>query len=91
MQKFDIKLKSINMTIYLKDGEEISKFLAFIGASKSVLKFEEIRVQRNMNNKILTVQEWIDIENIFDNVSYNSCSWYYSFHSLRANPFEFCT
>ncbi len=39
-------------TIYLKEGEEISKFLAFIGASKSVLRFEEIRVQREMNNKV---------------------------------------
>ena len=39
-------------TIYLKEGEEISKFLAFIGANKAVLKFEEIRVQREMNNKV---------------------------------------
>ena len=38
--------------IYIKDGEEISKFLALLGANKSVLKFEEIRVQREMNNKI---------------------------------------
>lgn len=39
-------------TIYFKEGEEISKFLAFINANKSVLKFEEIRVQRDMNNKV---------------------------------------
>ena len=39
-------------SIYLKDGEEIAKFLALIGACKSVIKFEEIRVQREMNNKI---------------------------------------
>lgn len=39
-------------TIYIKEGEEISKFLAFIGANKAVLKFEEIRVQREMNNKV---------------------------------------
>ena len=38
--------------IYIKDGEEISRFLAFIGASRSVLKFEQIRVERNMNNKV---------------------------------------
>ena len=48
----NIKLKNINTNIYIKDGEEISKFLAFIGASKSVIKFEEVRVQRYMNNKI---------------------------------------
>ena len=52
LSKHDISVKSMNKSIYIKDGEEISKFLAFIGASKSVLKFEEIRVQREMNNKI---------------------------------------
>ena len=41
-----------NKTLYIKDGEEISKFLAFIGANKSVLKFEEIRVNHEMSNKI---------------------------------------
>lgn len=53
---FDIKSNIVNKkneyAIYIKDGEEISKFLALIGANKSVLKFEEIRVQREMNNKI---------------------------------------
>ena len=39
-------------SIYIKDGEEISKFLALIGASKGVLKFEEIRVLRDMKNNI---------------------------------------
>ena len=52
MEKNDIYLKKKGNIIYIKEGEEISKFLAFIGASKSVLKFEEIRVQRNMNNKV---------------------------------------
>lgn len=41
-----------NCSIYSKDGEEISKFLAFIEASRSVLKFEEIRVYRDMRNNI---------------------------------------
>ena len=53
---FDIKSniieKNNEYAIYIKDGEEISKFLALIGANKSVLRFEEIRVQREMNNKI---------------------------------------
>ena len=39
-------------SIYSKDGEEISKFLAFIEASTSVLKFEEIRVYRDMRNNV---------------------------------------
>lgn len=38
--------------VYIKDGEEISKLLALIGANSSVLKFEEIRVLRDMKNNI---------------------------------------
>lgn len=52
LDKNDIKLKFRENTFYIKDGEEISKFLAFIGAVKSVMKFEEIRVKRHMNNKV---------------------------------------
>lgn len=39
-------------SIYIKDGEGISRFLAFIGANTAVLKFEEIRVLRDMKNNI---------------------------------------
>ena len=52
LKKFDINFKFNNKTIYTKEGEEISKFLAFIGGNKAVLKFEQIRVQRHMNNKV---------------------------------------
>ena len=56
LKSFDIKSNCIEKNnqyaIYIKDGEEISKFLALLGANKSVLRFEEIRVQREMNNKI---------------------------------------
>ena len=52
LEKYNINLKSIDKSIYIKEGEEISKFLAFIGAGKSVLDFEEVRVQREMNNKV---------------------------------------
>ena len=45
-------IKKTEFSIYLKDGEEISRFFAFIGSNKGVIKFEEIRVQREMNNKI---------------------------------------
>ena len=50
--KFGIYLKQLENSIYLKDGEMISNYLAFIGATSSMLKFEEIRVQRHMNNKV---------------------------------------
>lgn len=52
LKKIGINLRNTNLTLYIKDGEEISKFLAFLGANKSVLKFEEIRVQKHMNNKV---------------------------------------
>mgnify|MGYP002282315424 FL=1 len=52
VQKYNLNLKKSEQFLYIKDGEEISKFLAFIGANKSVLKFEEIRVQKYMNNKV---------------------------------------
>ena len=52
LKQWDINVKSLENSIYIKDGEEISKFLAFIGANKSVLEFEKIRVQREMNNKV---------------------------------------
>lgn len=56
LEKMQIHLKELERkngySLYIKEGEEISKFLAFIGANKAVLKFEGIRVQREMNNKI---------------------------------------
>lgn len=46
-------LKRKNSTsIYVKEAEEISNILAFIGAGKSVLNFEEIRVMRDTRNNI---------------------------------------
>ena len=38
--------------LYLKDGEEISEFLALIGANSSVIKFEEVRVLKETRNDI---------------------------------------
>lgn len=56
LEKYGILLKLLNnktkISIYSKDGEEISKFLAFIGANKAVIKFEEIRVYRDMRNNV---------------------------------------
>ena len=54
IKMFGIKIKLLdsNNTIYIKEGEEISKFLALIGATKSVLSFEEIRVLRDTRNNV---------------------------------------
>lgn len=51
-KEVDIKLKEMEGKIYIKNSEEISKFLALIGATKAMLNFEDIRVQREMNNKV---------------------------------------
>ena len=50
--KSNIIKKNNQYSIYIKDGEEISKFLALLGANKAVLKFEEIRVLREMKNNV---------------------------------------
>lgn len=56
LEKYNIYFKLLEKTncnsIYSKDGEEISKFLAFIGANSAVLKFEDIRVYRDMRNNV---------------------------------------
>lgn len=39
-------------SLYEKEAEEISKLLAFMGANRSVLNFEEIRVQKEMRGKV---------------------------------------
>lgn len=38
--------------LYIKEGEEISKFLALIGANKAVMNFEDIRIQKEMRGKV---------------------------------------
>lgn len=44
--------KGTDYMLYLKDGEEISSFLALMGAAKAVLKFEEIRVIKETRNNV---------------------------------------
>lgn len=44
--------KGSNYMLYLKEGEEISALLALMGATKAVLKFEEIRVIKDTRNNI---------------------------------------
>lgn len=56
LKKYDIETKNMKKdngySLYIKDGEEISKFLAFIGANQAVLKFEESRVIRDTKNNV---------------------------------------
>ena len=56
ISNMDIKCKKLELdkkySIYIKDGEEISRLIALLGANKSVLNFEDIRVQREMRGKV---------------------------------------
>lgn len=53
---FGITLKLLEnkrkIYLYIKDGEEISKFLALIGANKGVLNFEDIRLTKEIKNNV---------------------------------------
>ena len=49
---YRINTKILEKTVYIKDGEEISNFLALIGGNSAVIKFEEIRVLREMKNNV---------------------------------------
>ncbi len=56
LEDFGVNVKIIDIknkkSIYLKEGEEISKILALIGANKAVMQFEEIRIKREMRGKV---------------------------------------
>ena len=52
LQKLGINVKNFQSSIYIKEGEEISKFLALIGANKAVMKFEDIRVQKEIRGRV---------------------------------------
>ena len=56
ISSMNIKCKKLESdkkySIYLKEGEEISLLIALMGANKSVLDFEDIRVQREMRGKV---------------------------------------
>ena len=49
---FEINVKTFQNSLYIKDGEEISKFLALIGAARAVMNFEDIRIQKEMRGKV---------------------------------------
>ena len=56
LEKNNIIIKSIkrrgSYCLYAQDGEQVVSVLAFIGANHSVLRFEEIRVMKEMKNKV---------------------------------------
>ena len=56
LEKLGIRTKKMitenKKSIYIKEGEEIPKFLALIGANKAVMKFEDIRIQKEMRGKV---------------------------------------
>lgn len=43
---------SYSYVIYIKDSDQISTFLSLIGTSESMLKFEQIRVEKEVKNNI---------------------------------------
>ncbi len=55
-KSYDVNLKLLEskgkIILYIKEGEEISKFLALIGANNGVMKFEDIRTTREVRNNI---------------------------------------
>ena len=47
-----VKGKSSTYIIYIKEADQISTFLSIIGAVASLLKFEQIRVEKDVKNNI---------------------------------------
>ena len=56
LEKYQIVPKILNrngsISLYIKEGEDISKLLVYIGASNAMLKFEEIRVIKEARNNV---------------------------------------
>ncbi|NMB28168.1 MAG: DNA-binding protein WhiA, partial [Tissierellia bacterium] len=47
-----IVIRKENHVVYLKEGEQIADILNIIGAHQSLLKFEDIRIFKDMRNNI---------------------------------------
>ncbi|WP_125573298.1 DNA-binding protein WhiA [Levilactobacillus huananensis] len=56
MNRYDLNARTIvrrsGYITYLKSAEEIADFLSLIGATTSMLKFEDIRIMRDMRNSV---------------------------------------
>ncbi|MFV0254553.1 MAG: DNA-binding protein WhiA [Erysipelotrichaceae bacterium] len=57
INKYDLKAKIIKRrnqeVIYLKTSEKIGDFLRLVGAYESLMKFEDIRIQRDLMNSMI--------------------------------------
>ena len=47
-----ISFRKENVILYIKESEQISDFLALIGAYEALLDFENIRINKNMRNQV---------------------------------------
>lgn len=55
LTSYYVNVKSIRQNkniLYIEEGESISNFLAFVGAKKSVLEFEDTRVVKEIRNNV---------------------------------------
>src|SRR5699024_1121208 len=56
MNEFNLNARTLERRngyiTYLKESEKIADFLALIGATNSMLKFEDIRIVRDMRNSV---------------------------------------
>ena len=55
LTSYNVNVKSIKQNkniLYIEEGESISNFLAFVGAKKSVLEFEDTRVVKEIRNNV---------------------------------------
>lgn len=47
-----IATRKANQIVYLKEAEQISDFMALIGANQSLLKFENVRIVKELRNNV---------------------------------------
>ncbi|MBK3496007.1 DNA-binding protein WhiA [Viridibacillus sp. YIM B01967] len=56
MNKFELNAKTIErkkgFVTYLKEAEKISDFLSLVGAHQAMMKFEDVRIVRDMRNSV---------------------------------------
>jgi DNA-binding protein WhiA len=55
-KEFGVTVKKLQngpkFVLYIKESEEISKFLALIGSNKGVLRFEDVRITKEVKNNV---------------------------------------
>lgn len=55
-KQFGVTLKKLDkdgkVVLYIKDSEEVSKFLALIGSNRGVLSLEDVRITKEVKNKV---------------------------------------